>query len=414
MGVTDRSRYGSLFKWFFAAACFSLPLAVAHIHAKILILLGLVWLMARPKFSLGRSRLLFALFVLQFICVLVGIAYSENLTASGKFLETSVALVALPLFLFSHPDAYEEKWITHMLIAFVSGVVALNLLSLFFISYDVWDSRNLQTSLIEANRFIVNIHPAFLSMYISLSVFILVDLYFPLRGHSRQKIGWVLFALTVLIVFLIWLNSRAGIAAFVCGAMYFIISRHHLRRVWGLGALGIFLILLFLIPFSRERFLTAPARILSNDAAIRSTDPNVYPMENRLAILKCNMDLLTWPTILYGYGTGDSRDELQKCFKTNNYAVPRESEMDAHNEYFAQIHRHGISGLISFVALLIVPLLYAYRTKNALLGSFIVTFGCVAMFENVFSAQKGLSFFALLCPLLWLLAMARGNGQGSN
>ncbi|MEQ8423289.1 MAG: hypothetical protein RIA63_01175, partial [Cyclobacteriaceae bacterium] len=133
-------------------------------------------------------------------------------------------------------------------------------------------------------------------------------------------------------------------------------------------------------------------------------DPSVYPLVTRLQIYKSDLELLKWPEIIYGYGTGDFRDVLQERFRANNYERPLAENMDSHSEYFAQLHRHGIIGLGLFLSLLIIPFRHAIKCGSPLLASFIILFAITALFENVFSAQKGVTFFALFCPLLWLFA----------
>ncbi|MCB0491763.1 MAG: O-antigen ligase family protein [Cyclobacteriaceae bacterium] len=291
------------------------------------------------------------------------------------------------------------------LLALLIGVISFNLISLLFISYDLWDPKNLQSNLIIANNVIVKIHPAFLSMYISLCVFFLADQYFPLSKLDRHKLGWVGFSLVVLIVFLIWLNSRAGILAFFVAALFFIGSKWKGKtRTLGYVGLISFLVLIVAIPFSYHRFVETPVMVLKGDTAGAMDDPSVYPLVTRLQIYKSDWELLKWPEIIYGYGTGDFRDVLQERFRANNYERPLAENMDSHSEYFAQLHRHGIIGLGIFLALLIIPFRHAIKYKSPLLGSFIILFAITALFENVFSAQKGVTFFALFCPLLWLFA----------
>jgi hypothetical protein len=182
----------------------------------------------------------------------------------------------------------------------------------------------------------------------------------------------------------------------------------------GYTALLMLIVVLVSVPFSRNRFVDSPKKVLlGQTTAADGNDPNVYPLQRRLQIYNCDLALLKWPEILYGYGTGDFRDELQKCFEANNYTAPLAENMDSHNEYFAQLHRHGIIGLGLFLALLIVPFRHALKYRSPLLGAFIILFAVTALFENVFSAQKGVTFFALFCPLLYLHAKLQYEQKAS-
>ncbi|MGB4971258.1 MAG: O-antigen ligase family protein [Cyclobacteriaceae bacterium] len=352
--------------------------------------------------SLGDMQLI-VISTLFVILYGIGMIHTNNSKYGLSVIESIAQLLFVPLIILALKK--NSTLLIKALGAFVAGVVTLNVLSLFFISYDMWDSKNLQSNLIIASNFIVKIHPAFLSMYISLCVFFLADQYFPLSKLDRSKLGWVGFSLVVLIVFLIWLNSRAGILAFFVAALFFIGFRWKGRtRVLGYVGLILFLFLIVAIPFSNYRFVKTPAMVLKGNMAGAMDDPSVYPLVTRLQIYESDLELLKWPDIIYGYGTGDFRDVLQERFQANNYQRPLAENMDSHSEYFAQLHRHGIIGLGLFLALLIIPFKHAIKYKSPLLGSFIILFAITALFENVFSAQKGVTFFALFCPLLWLFA----------
>lgn len=381
---------------------FSLPLLLPHHHGKLIVLFAIMWLVSRPVINNLKRNPFFISAIMLFIVEILSLLYSSNFKFGLAYLETSVPLIVLPLILLSLEGTLIPQKI---IIAFLVGVILLNLTSLFFISYDLWDPKNLQSNLIVANNIIVKIHPAFLSMYISLCVFFLADQYFPLSKLDRAKLGWVGFSLVVLIVFLIWLNSRAGILAFFIAALFFIGSKWRGKtRILGYVGLISFIGLIVAIPFSNHRFVKTPLMVLRGDTAGTMEDPSVYPLVTRLQIYKSDWELLKWPEIIYGYGTGDFRDVLQERFRANNYERPLAENMDSHSEYFVQLHRHGIIGLGLFLALLIIPFRHAINYESPLLASFIILFAITALFENVFSAQKGVTFFALFCPLLWLFA----------
>lgn len=385
---------------------FSLCLLVANIHNIIIIILAVSWVinLLVSKRHLRWNELFLPLSFL-YLLILFGVLYSDNISYGLLFIESSSMLMVLPIVLLIGKNGLNEIKLINVIISFTVGVITLNLISLFFISYDLWDSKNLQSNLIIANNVIVKIHPAFLSMYISLCVFFLADQYFPLSKLDRTKLGWVGFSLIVLIVFLIWLNSRAGILAFFVAALFFIGYKWKGKtRVMGYVGLVSFVVLIVAIPFSNHRFVKTPMMVLRGEAEAAMDDPSVYPLVTRLQIYKSDLELLKWPEIIYGYGTGDFRDVLQERFRANNYERPLAENMDSHSEYFAQLHRHGIIGLGLFLALLIIPFRRALKYRSPLLGAFIILFAVTALFENVFSAQKGVTFFALLCPLLWLFA----------
>ncbi len=398
----------TIFVYTFLVVTFTIPLLIPNWHGKILILLGFSWILCfNSKQVISGFKKNYFLFVsfLLILIYLVGMLYSSNKESGLASLESLAPLLILPIIIFSSEELISSKVLRGVLISFVAGVITLNLASLAFISYDLWDAKNLQSNIILANNSIVQIHPAFVSLYLSFGVFFLIDQYFPLETANRSKLGWILFSLVILITYLIWINSRTGIFSFCIAFIFYSFYRFQSKaRIMALSILTIFFIVIYLVPFSRERFFNTPQLALSGEVSINSEDPNIYTLISRKQILDCSIELLKGPEFFYGYGTGDFRDVLRECYKEKNYVTLYEEGLDSHNEYLAQMHRHGIFGLLLFVALLIVPFWYALKYRSPLLAVFIILFAITALFENVFSAQKGVTFFALFCPLLILYA----------
>ena len=395
-----------LFKALLLAVSLLLPLLVPSIHNKLVILLVLIWLLGRPAvWPALRHGLLLQGLVGLFILMVAGLAYTSNMQEGLSAFDDGLILLALPLVILSAESWLAYDSIKRLLVFFLIGVVVLNLTSLFFISFDAWDAAGLQSKLITANEVVARIHPAYTSIYISLGIFILIDQYFPLRAQERNKLGWTIFGLAVLSIYLLWLNSRAGILSFFLASVFFIAYRWkgNLRLI-GFAGLFLFIGVIIAIPFSRYRFFNAPFMVFSSPVSTSVKDPNLYPLATRMEIMECNMELVQWPELIYGYGTGDHKDALWKCFDERGYLVQKTQHMNQHNEYFAQLHRHGLFGLGLFLFLLIVPFGYAIKFKSPLLGAFVILFAVTALFENVLSVQKGVAFFGLFCPMLYLLA----------
>jgi len=390
---------------------FALPLLIPNWHGKLIVLLGSVWiLILKSGFKLFKDKRLFIFFLSLILLAVTGLFFSTNTKSGLATIESLIPLLVLSLIIFSSVLIIDGKVIKYSLISFVAGVIILNLASLFFISYDLWDPINLQSNIILANNAIVKIHPVFLSLYISFSIFFLIDQFFPLDTSNRTKTGWVLFSLLILIVYLFWINSRTGMFTFFVGAIFFIFYKYRRRqKIISISFLVLIALLIVIIPFSRERFLNAPLRVLRGEEFMVTNDRNTYTLVARKQIFDCSIELLNGPEFFYGYGTGDFRDEIMKCYQEKGYTYAYQENLDSHNEYFAQLHRHGIIGLILFVMLLVIPFRHALKYRSPLLAVFILLFSVTAFFENVFSAQKGVTFFALICPLLMLMAKQRSG-----
>lgn len=394
-------------------SAFCLPVLIPSWHGKLLVFLGLAWILSLKNevvVSVLKRNLLFIIVVILVLLEVISLFFSTNTKSGLATIESIAPLLILPLIIFSSEALIDNKVIRYALVSFVAGVIVLNLASLIFISYDLWDAKNLQSNIILASNSIVQIHPAFVSLYLSFGIFFIIDQYFPLQTVNRSKLGWVLFSLVILATYLVWINSRTGIVSFSIAFLFYSFFRFKAKlRIVFVIILSTFLIIIFVVPFSRERFFNTPQLALRDGVSINSQDPNIYPLVNRKRILECSIELLKGPEFFYGYGTGDFRDAIRQCYKEKNYTFLYEKGLDSHNEYFAQIHRLGVVGLLLFVALLIVPFRYALKYRSPLLAVFIILFSITALFENVFSAQKGVTFFALFCPLLMLSARKKNE-----
>jgi O-antigen ligase len=207
---------------------------------------------------------------------------------------------------------------------------------------------------------------------------------------------------------MVWLNSRVGVLGFLTASIFYVFYKLKNRhRIYGFMALSLFIVVLLMIPFSRSRFLDASWMLTQPTTRF---DPANFGTRNfyyRRDIYSCCLDLVKGPELVYGYGTGDFNDALQECYSRKNYLQLKEEGLDSNCEYFAAIHRQGVIGFVFFLALLITPFYY-YLKFNYQLGSvFILLFGITALFENVLTSQKGVTFFALFCPVLYLLAKRR-------
>jgi O-antigen ligase len=415
--MISSKKFYLVFRILLGLTALTLPVFVPHWHGKLLVLLGLAWIFTVKSEAVVRivkNDFYFISILCLILVVIAGLLISTNIRSGLTTIESLLPLLVLSLIILSCEKIFTAKITQYTLESFVAGVITLNLASLFFISYDLWDPINLQSNIILANNAIVKIHPVFLSLYISFCIFYIADQFLPLDTTNRVKTGWVLFSLVVLIVYLVWINSRTGIFVFFSGALFYTIYKLRGRyRFVVFGILMAIVILIFSIPFSRERFLNSPLRVLRGEAIAISNDKNLYTLVARKQILDCSITLLKGSEFFYGYGTGDFRDEIQKCYQEKGYTYAYNESLDSHNEYFAQLHRHGILGFILFISLLIIPLRQAIKYKCALLAVFIILFGVTALFENVLSSQKGVTFFALICPLLMVMAKKQSASKDS-
>jgi O-antigen ligase len=253
-----------------------------------------------------------------------------------------------------------------------------------------------------ADQTIIDIHPSFLSMYLSFStIFILVFL--QSKPKKKEKVLSIIILLLICI-FQIWLNSRAGLIGFVVVLIFFFFY-HSKKQLQNLLLIIGFIVLLLSVPYTRERFIFAPLRALQIAGEVNAKDPNAWPISFRFQILDCSVSLLNNNRWIFGYGTGDFRDKINQCFIEKEYGWIVARDLDAHNEYFSQLHRHGIAGLALFICCLVVPLRLAFKRKITLYIAFLLLIIISAIPETLLSSQKGVVFYALFNSLLFHLCI---------
>lgn len=397
-------------------ACFTLPLLPPNLHGKITLLIVLIWLFSVRKIGFKPIKMNAGLIIVAAAMALaiiecIDFLVSKKQSPGLNLVECLLPVIAFSTVIFSLSDFSAHHVTVRSLKFFVGGVIVLNLLSLALMSYNLWDFRNLQSDFRLANDALVQIHPAFLSMYISISLFFLIENYFPLQVSDRSRVGWVLFSLLVFAVFLVWLNSRVGIFAFFLASAFYVFYKLKGRgRTVAVGALVLVVLLVLSFPFSRERFVLVPWSILNGQTYPTSHyQSDIRPIVVRKHIFEASADILKWPEVLYGYGTEGAKSELHRALISNGYPELAAADLNAHNEYLASLHRHGLMGLGLFLLLLGYPFYFALKHRSVLLAVFVILFATTALFENVLGSQKSASFFALLCPLLMLHAQQKGR-----
>jgi len=389
------------------ALSFGLPILIPYWHSVLVASVIVCWLFVRKPSGfisqIKSERKMIMIFSGIFLINILGLSYTKNMGYGLSIIEGLVPLLVLPVIILTSQSQISITVARNIIIAFIAGVLTLNLATLVFISYDFWDPKRLEANLLVANNSVLNVHPIFLSLHISFGFFFIADSYFPLPITDRNKLGWILFSSIVLAVYLVWINSRVGIFGFLMAFIFYVFYRfRNVKRVYGSIVFVLFIVFLLMIPFSRSRFLEAPIMLINQPSGIEHRSSVTRNFSYRGDIYRCCLDIIKGPELLYGYGTGDFKDVLQECYNRKNYSWLSEEQLDSQNEYFAEIHRNGLLGLLLFLSVLVVPFSYAMEFKSPLFAVFIILFGITALFENVFNSQKGVTFFALFCPLLYI------------
>ncbi|MGV3557206.1 O-antigen ligase family protein [Larkinella arboricola] len=385
--------------------CFFLPNRV-----QIFILMGVfVYWAVRDNFSVkqkhfrpyGGALLLGSIYLLYALYV----PFTEPAYRSDVLfdLEQKASLLAGPLaFLLMQPQT--RKIIAGELIYFVYACFISCLVGNVFYLYEYgWHVSSPDAHIQYRLYFekITGMHPTYMGIYLCFASAILL----LSQKHRHQFKGWKLGAVQFpLFLFLMALMPKAPvIALFVILCYYAWINRARKQKIVPvLAVLLISLSIAFLsIPFSSQR--------VGEFSAVLDAKPNDNPMDNsvqmRQVILSVDLDVLAqnW---LVGLGPGGVDPALK--VKYEEYArrlnVPLEA-FDTHNEYLNQWLSFGLVGIALFILVLGVQLANAVRRRDHLYAILLMIFIVTFFTENVWSQQKGITFYSFFTSLFFFAGM---------
>jgi hypothetical protein len=234
------------------------------------------------------------------------------------------------------------------------------------------------------------LHPAYLSLFISFSVFFLLSE----RGRLSIKIPMIV----LLIIFMGLLASRTGLLAFaITFIAYLFLNRKQIVRslrtymVLGVAAVVLLGTLFYADDVFRKRI---------TDFTTIDTDVNVESwnaLNLRLAIWKCNVAIGT-DNVFTGIGFND--DIRNACYEQYSFYPHYGTGFNAHNQFLEFFVVGGVGLLILLILYLVIPWHRAVVNFDSLLVLLLILICVNLMTECMLSRIKGVMFvcyFISLC-----------------
>jgi O-antigen ligase len=344
-----------------------------------------------------------AFFIGMYLIYVAGLLYTENLKQGFFELEKKAGLILFPL-MFCFSPARSRNDIRKILAFFCVSCVLTGLTCALIAAYRYISIGDTRFFFYHELSQIVGMHAAYLSMYCSFTIVILV--YFLVsKDHLRrnqQIIVWCAIAMTTIFIFL--LAGRIQIALLIFGAIVYFGYRFSKKNNVIVGALKAMVIgclifaAAFLFPTNRERFKQA------------INYKNQYGLSGEWG--EQQMRPLIWSCVfesfanapIFGRGTGDTQDVLQECYIKNDYVsllIWEPVRFNAHNQFFEIAIGLGIIGLLVFVASLATSLLWALRHRDGLYFAFIIIFVVSCMTESLLQRHHGIVFYSFFNAFLF-------------
>jgi O-antigen ligase len=388
------------------------PLLLSNILIILLILLIFFNQVVNKSksFKLKNSVLaLVFLFTSLYLIHLVGLVYTKNLRAALFLLEKSLSVFLFPLLLVfvSQISAKRVKVILYALVisCFFACVIALVLACYNNYYYDMSGNSSVNWDIFTNQQLasFIHFHPTYLSLLITLSIFIIFDdLFVNAKLYSRVRNSLLLAISLFFIIVLILLAARIVLLAFLSISTIAIciygFKYGNLLKA-GLSVVFIVLVLsvaILKIPAIGERFKEAIN--YNNEYSI---DKQWGGRGMRLLKWECCIDLIQDHPLL-GVGTGDTQDELQKCYKEKGFGQllfwPH-IKFNAHNQYLQTFLATGVFGLLILLLCIIIPSYFAIKKANYLYLAFLSLFAISCLTESLLESNKGVVFYSFFNAL---------------
>ncbi|WP_438989321.1 O-antigen ligase family protein [Polaribacter sp.] len=334
---------------------------------------------------------------LLFILYVISLLYSDNLKKGLSLLETTVSLMIIPLSftLYSGYKKLTKNILKEELIFKKIFIVSSFILSiLIFITsfqYGNYISTKIELSAflsrLNIGFFWIKDHPIYLSIYLSLSLLIIVSII------KNSKLKTILLIIGLFQFFILMLLSRKGvIISFLISTVILFLLTQKRKKKSLLFIMFFFLISAFLVikftPDTIKRFKEV------FDAKSYTKIEKYSSTSVRYGVYNCAFEKIS-ESFVIGYGIGDVQNELQDCYKSKSKVLVREN-LNSHNQYFGILLSVGVIGLMIFIIPLIINLKLFLVSKDYFAFCALLMFILFMLFENILDRQSGVILFAFV------------------
>ena len=324
----------------------------------------------------------------------VGMFWSEDLSAAGMNIEHKLSLLFLPIFFSlykSNITIHQSRIIFLLGLGFSSVLLAMVASYKTFFYQDGGDFHYWIQS-----DFSFFMHRSYLACYMSMGALIALHAWLKNR-HKYMLMGFILFTVVVVLT-----ASKAGLITLVTGS--FVLSVQWVYRylnnwkVWLLTMLSFLLmgVLLWSNALLRMRFSSAWNSITSaevvNNPSKDSTQARMIMWSSARSVISRNF----W----IGVGTGDGDMELQKENLNRNNTGVAKQKLNAHNQFLNTWVQLGVLSCLVLVAIFGSLGFYFYKKKSPISLLILFCFFINFLFESLLETRAGIVPFCFLTLLL--------------
>ncbi len=391
-----------------------LPSLIANYILIGFLIFCLFFLIKEKLWSYPFDNKLTLLLVLFYLLHIVGLLYTEN-TKQGLFdLEKKISLIAIPLL--ASPLFNQLTFVNiHRLrigIGLISLASSLGYLAFAGFRYYIMFDKDA--------FYFENFIPynyVYFSYYFSFAILCLMYEFWTvtIKPFWRFAILFVLpaYALAILTV----VSSKMGIISFLVG--YFVLLIFYIKnyKLVIAGVVSILLISVLLISTNittLERFINLKEKVEILKKDKYSYDEPFTGLTLRLTFWRLAVKhLVEDDTYVFGTGTGDAQDYLNKIYALHNLDAGGYKDFNPHNQWVQTFLQLGLLGVFLLALIFTLSVIRAIKNNNFILLLFLIISLCFALSESILEVNKGIVFFSLFITILVSTQKLNQDGTSS-
>lgn len=344
------------------------------------------------NFQYGKNQFFLIPVLCYWFAYLLSLLWTENMTTGWGEIGELIWFLVLPLTcVCTDFRQFSEKLVRVMLWSFVLTLSVLFVLLLSIKVVKACASAEYSFLWFMMNEDFYYIHHAYMALYILTG---LAFLYSELVRKEKQDARLTVLSVVCaccMVLFLLCINSRAGLLCLIILMAFCWVHQCFVRKKYRFALISLVIASLvvvgshFALPEYFRRLSETIVQVANGD----KSDGRFEIYEKTWMVLKDNM--------LLGVGAGDRMDELIPYYDSEEEAYC------PHNQYLDTWMTTGVVGLLSLLAMLIVPLVMALRKRHIFSFLFLLMLMVSLLFESMWERQMGIVFTAVIYIYMLLL-----------
>lgn len=396
---------GKIFYYLLLAVAFTMPLQMLANSISI-ILLVIVWLVEgnfKRKLQILKNNKLIFIFLSFYFIHVFGMFYTKNSEEGWFILQRKLSLLALPLTIGTAQPLLKNQ-LGNILKAFVISCFCVSVLCMSYgLYYYIINNSYLQPHELTSFMKIDRIYFAIYLSFCILILFWLLKNYWTIYSH-QLKIFLFLVAIYFL-AYIIFLGAKTDLIStlFLLSFAALFFSFQKGKSMIGISAVILLIAGTVLLSYKADFLKTGFKKIIESDFNASPDGTNGNSLTLRIVKWQCSIKGIRENPV-FGTGTGDSQDYLNKCYEQKNFWGQYPSyHFNAHNQYLETTLTVGLLGLLFFLACLIIPFINALKGKQYLFLSFLFLLSVNSLTESFLERQHGVVFYSFFLSIFTFL-----------